>query len=152
MTVPVCRCRTQSFQQNRHYIFLAHVPLKLLVSLISHLRQTDTQNDYRNPCCACSPRVNNENGKQRDNYASHCQLVLLSIILGDKHVAQPTNGQHTSCQDARTRAAQFQTCLAYINYVKHHSGLKRCEHFWFYGSNGEEFTVYIGRLEWTRNA
>ena len=65
--------RTQSFQQNRHIIFLALVALKLLVSLISRLvacsarivvdrqtdRQTDTQNDYCNPRCACGPRVNN---------------------------------------------------------------------------------------------
>ena len=57
--------RMQSFQQNRHILFLA-----LLVSLISHLvvcsvrivvdRHTDrqTQNDYCNPRCACAPRVN----------------------------------------------------------------------------------------------
>ena len=48
--------------------FLALVALKLLVSLISRLvacsarivadRQTDTQNDYCNPRCACAPRVN----------------------------------------------------------------------------------------------
>ena len=56
--------RTQSFQRNRHILFLALVSLKLLVSLISCLvacrarivadkqtdrqtdRQTDTQNDY----------------------------------------------------------------------------------------------------------
>ena len=58
--------RTQSFQQNRHVIFLALVALKLLVSLISRLvacsprivvdrqtdRQADTQNDYCNPFCA----------------------------------------------------------------------------------------------------
>ena len=47
--------RTQSFQQNRHIIFLALVALKLLVSLISRLvacsarivvdRQTDRQTD-----------------------------------------------------------------------------------------------------------
>ena len=55
--------RIQSFQQNRHILFLALVALKLLVSLISRLvacsarivvdrqthRQTDTQNDYCNP-------------------------------------------------------------------------------------------------------
>ena len=49
------------------------VALKLLVSLISRLvaysarivadkqtiKQTDTQNDYCNPRCACVPRVNN---------------------------------------------------------------------------------------------
>ena len=50
-----------------HY-FLGLVALKLFVSLISRLvacsarivgdRQTDTQNDYRNPRCACVPRVN----------------------------------------------------------------------------------------------
>ena len=64
--------RTQSFQQNRHIIFLALVALKLLVSLMSRLvacsarivadkqtnKQTDTQNDYCNPRCACAPRVN----------------------------------------------------------------------------------------------
>ena len=65
---------SQSFQQNRHNIFLALVTLKLLVSLISHLvacsarivvdkhthrqTQTDTQNDYCNPRCASAPRVN----------------------------------------------------------------------------------------------
>ena len=48
--------------------FLALIALKLLVSLISRLvaysarivvdRQTDTQNDYCNPRCACAPRVN----------------------------------------------------------------------------------------------
>ena len=47
--------RTQSFQQNRHIVFLALVALKLLVSLISRLvacsarivvdRHTDTQTD-----------------------------------------------------------------------------------------------------------
>ena len=60
------------FQQNRHVIFPALVALNLLVSLISRLvacsarivadkqtnRQTDTQNDYCNPRCACAPRVN----------------------------------------------------------------------------------------------
>ena len=64
--------RTQSFQRNRHIIFLALVALKLLVSLISRLvacsarivadkqtnKQTDTQNDYCNPRCVCAPRVN----------------------------------------------------------------------------------------------
>ena len=69
-----CISRTQSFQQNRHIRFLALVALKLLVSLISHPvacsarivadrhthRYTDTQNDYRNPRCACTPRVKNE--------------------------------------------------------------------------------------------
>ena len=55
--------RTQSFQQNRHTLFLAPVALKLLVSLISRpvacsLRIiVDTQNDYCNPRCACAPRV-----------------------------------------------------------------------------------------------
>ena len=62
----------QSFQQNRHIIFLALITLKLLVSLISRLvacsarivgdrqtdRQTDTQDNYYNPRCACAPRVN----------------------------------------------------------------------------------------------
>ena len=52
--------RTQSFQQNRHIVFLALVALKLLVSLISRLvacsarivvdrqtdRQTDTQREH----------------------------------------------------------------------------------------------------------
>ena len=61
--------RTQSFQQNRHIVFLALVALKLLVSLISRLvgcsarivvdRQTYTQNDYCNRRCVCAPRVNN---------------------------------------------------------------------------------------------
>ena len=32
-TLPVC----QSFLQNRHFSFLAHVPVKLLVSLITRL-------------------------------------------------------------------------------------------------------------------
>ena len=64
--------RTQSFQQNRQFIFRALVALKMLVLLISRLvacsprivvdkqtdRQTDTQNDYCNPRCACAPRVN----------------------------------------------------------------------------------------------
>ena len=31
-TVPVCRCRTQSFQQNRHFNFLAHVPQAVLIA------------------------------------------------------------------------------------------------------------------------
>ena len=65
--------RTQSFQQNRHIIYLAFVALKLLVSLISRLvacsarivadKQTDrqTQNDYCNPRCACAPRVKYKN-------------------------------------------------------------------------------------------
>ena len=67
-TVLVCRSRTQSFQKNRHFVFLARVPLTLLVSLISRLvacsaktvvdTQTETQNNYRNPRCACAPRVN----------------------------------------------------------------------------------------------
>ena len=53
--------------------FRALVALKMLVSLISRLvacsarivvdrqtdRQTHTQNDYCNPRCACTPRVNN---------------------------------------------------------------------------------------------
>ena len=57
-----------SFQQNPHITFLARVALKLLVSLISRLvacsarivgdRQTDTPDNYRNPRCACAPRVN----------------------------------------------------------------------------------------------
>ena len=56
--------RTQSFQRNRHNVFLALVALKLLVSLISRLvacsprvivdthTHTDAQNDYCNPRCA----------------------------------------------------------------------------------------------------
>ena len=57
--------RTQSFQQNRHIVFLALVALKLLVSLISRLvacstgivgDRQDTQNDYRNPRYACARR------------------------------------------------------------------------------------------------
>ena len=64
--------RTQSFQRNRNILFLALVALKLLVSFIIRLvacsarivadkqtnRQTDTQNDYCNPRCACVSRVN----------------------------------------------------------------------------------------------
>ena len=66
--------QTQSFQRNRHIVFLALVALKLLVSLISRLvacsarivadkqtnKQTDrqTQNDYCNPRYTCAPRVN----------------------------------------------------------------------------------------------
>ena len=68
---------TQSFQQNRQFLFRPLVVMKMLVSLISRLvacstrivvdkqtdrqtdRQTDTQNDYCNPRCACAPKVNN---------------------------------------------------------------------------------------------
>ena len=64
--------RTQSFQQNRHIIFVALVALRLLVSLISHPvafsprivvdthtpTQTDTQTKYCNPRCECAPRIN----------------------------------------------------------------------------------------------
>ena len=69
-TVPVSRARTLSFQKNHHFIFHALVALKRLVSLLGRLvacsarivvdRHThiDTQNDYRNPRCACAPRVN----------------------------------------------------------------------------------------------
>ena len=56
-----------SLERNRFINCFALVALKLLVSLISRLvaystrivddRQTDTQNDYRNPRCACVPRV-----------------------------------------------------------------------------------------------
>ena len=49
--------RTQSFQQNRHVIFLALVALKLLVSLISRL-------------VACSARIvaDNQTNKQTDRH------------------------------------------------------------------------------------
>ena len=70
MTVPVSHSRTGAFRQNRHINIRARVALKPLVSLISRLvacssrisvdTQTDTQNDYRNPRCACAPRVNDE--------------------------------------------------------------------------------------------
>ena len=59
---------TQSFRENRHIhidLLVVHNPL---VPLIGRLvacsartradRQTDRQNDYRNPRCACAPRVN----------------------------------------------------------------------------------------------
>ena len=56
------------FSKIATFFFLALVALKLLVSLISRLvacsarivadKQTDTQNDYCNPRCACAPRVN----------------------------------------------------------------------------------------------
>ena len=49
---------TQSFQQNRHIIFHAHVAPKLLVDRQTG-GQTDTQINYCNPRCACAPRVNN---------------------------------------------------------------------------------------------
>ena len=62
------------FSKIATFIFQALVALKLLVSLISRLvacsarivadrqtdKQTDTQNDYRNPRCACAPRVNDD--------------------------------------------------------------------------------------------
>ena len=65
---------TQSFQENRLFAFHAFVALKLLVSLSVSLigrlvacsartrvdKQTDRQTDetkYRNPRCACAPRV-----------------------------------------------------------------------------------------------
>ena len=64
--------RTQSFQENRPFIFQARVALKPLVSLIGRLvtcsarisidRQTDRQTDKPTtviPRCACAPRVNN---------------------------------------------------------------------------------------------
>ena len=61
-TMSVCRSRTHSFQQNRHFNFLAHVPLKLLVSLISRLvacsaRIVVDRHTHRNPRCACAARV-----------------------------------------------------------------------------------------------
>ena len=66
--MPVSRSRTASFKRNRHINFRALVALELLVSLMSRFgactarisgdRHTDTQNDYRNPRCACAPRVN----------------------------------------------------------------------------------------------
>ena len=31
----------------------------IMVKVAQTDRQTDTQNDYRNPRCACAPRVNN---------------------------------------------------------------------------------------------
>ena len=61
---------TQSFQENRHisiHLLIVHNPL---VPLIGRLvacsartradRQTDRQNDYCNPRCACAPRVNEQ--------------------------------------------------------------------------------------------
>ena len=82
--------RTQSFQQNRHIVFLALVALKLLVSLINRLvassarivvdrqtdRQTDTQNDYCNPRCACAPRVNYYARAHPVYYQSACSSCL----------------------------------------------------------------------------
>ena len=73
--------RTQSFQQNRQFVFHALVALKMLVSLISRLvacsprivvdKQTDThtQNDYCNPRCACASRVNNKRYSNPPNHS-----------------------------------------------------------------------------------
>ena len=65
--------RTQSFQQNRPFNFQARVVLKPLVSLLGRLvacsarisvdthththAATNRQTNFRNPCCACAPRV-----------------------------------------------------------------------------------------------
>ena len=59
---------TQSFRENRHIVVHLLVVHNPLVPLIGHLvacsartradRQTDRQNDYCNPRCACAPRVN----------------------------------------------------------------------------------------------
>ena len=68
-------------------LFLSLVALKLLVSLISRLvacspriecAQTDRQNDYCNPRCACAPRVNDieENANQE---ADKPPLTCVSI-------------------------------------------------------------------------
>ena len=58
---------TQSFRENRHINIDLLVVRNPLVPLIGRLvaccartradRQTDRQNDYRNPRCACAPRV-----------------------------------------------------------------------------------------------
>ena len=93
--------RTQSFQQNRHIIFLALVALKLLVSLISRSvacsprivvdththTQTDTQNDYCNPRCACAPRVN-----YTVVVLSFCLLPRFLPLRATRRLISDTNG------------------------------------------------------------
>ena len=59
---------TQSFWENRHInidLLVVHNPLVPLIGCLVACsartradRQTDRQNDYRNPRCACAPRVN----------------------------------------------------------------------------------------------
>ena len=77
--------RTQSFQENRPFIFQVRVLLKMLVSLMGLLvacsariaayRWTDRQTvctvQYCNPCCTCTPRDNSCEGcisDMVDNY------------------------------------------------------------------------------------
>ena len=81
-TVSVCRSRTQSFQQNRHFIFLAHVPLKLLVSPISRLVACSARivvdRHYSNPRCACAPRVNDINAWSQGVLAINYCFIMKS--------------------------------------------------------------------------
>ena len=79
---------TQLFRENRHvyiHLLVVHNPL---VPLIGRLvacsartradRQTDRQNDYCNPRCACAPRVNNTN-----SWSLSCvELLRDSIAIG----------------------------------------------------------------------
>ena len=73
---------TQSFRENRHInidLLVVHNPL---VPLIGRLvacsartradRQTDRQNDYRNPRCACAPRVNDQRSANATVSNSRC--------------------------------------------------------------------------------
>ena len=84
--MPVSRSGTAPFWRNRHIIFRARVALESLLSLVSRFgacsarisgdrhththtdTHTDTQNDYRNPRCACAPRVNNNE--------NHCNVPV----------------------------------------------------------------------------
>ena len=112
----------QSFQQNRHVIFLALVALKLLVSLISRLvacsprivvdththTHTATQNDYCNPRCACAPRVNNTTSDSiNSSIAQSHGNKIINCKLGNQVVSQaPTvepynyNYMHQACKHA----------------------------------------------------
>ena len=80
------------------FIFLALVALKLL-SLITRLvacsarivadRQTDTQNDYCNPRCACAPSVKNAIILFRFLTASSVHLVIAFCALNSFVILLP---------------------------------------------------------------
>ena len=63
-TVPVCRSRTQSFQENRPFIFRARVVLNPLVSLMGRL-------------VACSARISVDRQTDRRTLAAHARRGLI---------------------------------------------------------------------------
>ena len=54
---------------------------KIIVWVLAIDRQTDTQNDYCNPRCACAPRVNYRSACYEEADAVHVYLAIGSSSI-----------------------------------------------------------------------